>query len=175
MEKIGKLYRQDMQRQLKDGLTNRLNAFLMCYSGVKSADMSELRKELKQMGAEVFVTRNTLAKRTLKDMGLDKLTGSVEGPTAFIYSNEDASLIAKTLVKFSQAHESLKLRAGFLKENILAESDIKELASLPPREILYAKLLGVLNSPLSNLAFILNNRISTLLYILKELSKKKQS
>lgn len=173
MEKIGILYRKNMQEQLKGGLANKGCAILMCYSGAKSAEMSELRKELKLVGAEVFVTRNTLAKRTLKDIGFEKLCDFVQGPTAFIYTNQDASVIAKALVRFSQLHESVKLRGGFLRESVLGDKEVKELASLPSREILYAKLLGVLNAPVNNLAFILNSRISGLLYILKEIGNKK--
>ncbi len=173
MEKIGTLYRQDMQQQLRQGLNQKGCAFLMCYSGVKSADMSELRKELSQWGAKVYVTRNTLAKRTLKEIGLDKLCDFVEGPTAFIYSDGDAVTIAKALAKFSQTRESVKLRGGFLNKTILDDKQFKELASLPTREILYARLLGVLNAPLSNFVFILNNSISKLLYILKEIGQMK--
>lgn len=173
MEKVGTIYRENMRQQLKEGIANKASAFLMCYSGVKSADMSELRRELKQWGAKVYVTRNTLAKKTLKEVGLEKLENFVEGPTAFIYSDGDAVLIAKALAKFAQTHENVKLRGGFLKESILDDKLLKELASLPTKEVLYAKLLGVLNSPLSNLVFILNNSVSKLLYILKEVGNKK--
>jgi large subunit ribosomal protein L10 len=174
MEKIGTIYRKDMQETLKKALSKSSCAFLMCYSGVKSADMGELRKELKQLGASVFVTRNTLAKITLQDIKLEKISDFLEGPTAFIYSDADAAVVAKTLHRFSQTHESVRLRGGFLKESILDDKQFKELASLPSREVLYAKLLGTLNAPLNNLVFILNNSISKLLYIFKEIGKTRR-
>jgi large subunit ribosomal protein L10 len=174
MEKIGVLYRENMRQQLKKGLDKKGSAFLMCYSGVKSADMSELRRELKQWGAKIYVTRNTLAKRTLKDLGLEKISDFVQGPTAFVYSDGDAAVIAKALQKFSQAHESVKLRGGFLSDSVIDDKQFKELASLPTREVLYAQLLGTLNAPLNNLVFILNTSISKLLYILKEIGKTRR-
>lgn len=174
MEKIGVLYRENMRQQLKNGLANKASAFLMCYSGVKSAEMSELRRELKQWGAKVYVTRNTLAKSALKDLGLEKISDFVQGPTAFIYSDGDAVTIAKALQKFSQTHESVKLRGGFLSDSILDDKQFKELASLPARGVLYAQLLGTLNAPLNNLVFILNNSISRLLYLFKEIGKTRR-
>ncbi len=158
---------------MREGLTKSSCAFLMGYSGVKSAEMSQLRKALKQLGAKVYVTRNTLVKRSLKYLERTKLADFVQGPTAFIYSDRDAAAIAKALLKFSQVHESVKLPGGFLSEQILDAQLFKELASLPSREVLYAMLLGTLNSGLNNLLFILHSRVSGLLYILKEIGQMK--
>ncbi|MDP2938796.1 MAG: 50S ribosomal protein L10 [Candidatus Omnitrophota bacterium] len=172
MEKIGVLFRKNLQEQLKQRLEQRENAFLMGYSGVKSPKMSELRKELKQLGANIFITRNTLAKATLKDIKLEGLADLVEGPTAFIYSDADTVSIAKALCKFSQTNESVKLRGGFLRQKLLDAFEIKELAKLPSRTVLYGMFLSVLNAPLTNLAFVLSQKIRELLFLLKEIEKR---
>lgn len=173
MTKLGQIFRQGLENQLKKNLDKKNNIFVLNYSGVASPVMSDLRKELKRQGACMVVVRNAIVKRALKEIKLDKLDAAVSGPMAFVYSDSDATGVSKTLVKFVKDHESSQLSGGVLQQNILSVDEIKRLAALPSREILLSMLLSAIQSPLSSLAYVLSAKTRELLYVLKQISKKK--
>jgi len=174
MIKVGQLYRQGLEGQLKKGLDKKDNIFILKYSKVSSSAMNDLRKELKRKGAKMLVVRNTIARKTLKDIKLEGIAGLIDGPIAIVYSDSDAVNISKTLAKFVKEHEASQLQGGVLQQSILSAEDVKRLASLPAREVLLSMLLSAIQSPLSSLAYVLSAKTRELLYALKQIADKKK-
>lgn len=174
MTKLGQIYRQGLESQLKERLANRENIFVLNFSGVSSLAMSDLRKELRRQGARLVVMRNSIVKRTLKNIKLENLEGLITGSVALVYSNSDAANVSKTLVKFIKDHETSKVQGGLLKQDLLSPEDIKRLSSLPSKEVLISMLLSAIQSPISSLTYVLNYKLRALLYTLKQISEKKK-
>ena len=173
MTKLGQLCRQGLTSQLQERLTSRDNIFVLNFSGVSSPAMSDLRKELRRQGARLVVVRNSIVKRTLKDIALESLEGSISGPVALVYSNSDAVNVSKTLMKFTKDHETSKVQGGLLRQNLLSLEDVKRLSALPAKEVLISMLLGAIQSPISSLTYVLSYKVRALLYTLKQISEQK--
>jgi large subunit ribosomal protein L10 len=173
MGKIGKVFRESLASSIKEGVKSNSSTFLLSYSAVSASQMDDLRKNLKRLGASVYVPKNRIAQIALQEADQKMLAEKVTGQTALIYSNSDASAISKALTKFTEKCQGLVIRGGLLDGVLLLESDVKRLADLPSREVLLSQLLQVIISPLTNLAGVLNGKTRELLSILKQLSEKK--
>ncbi len=173
MEKVGRVLRTRLIDDIKEGLRTRQNAFLVSYSSVSAAQINDLRKELKRIGADMFASKNRLAQLALQDAHQDELAESVKGQMAFVWSNADAVTVSKLLKEFSAKCEGVKIRGGVVAGSFLAEQDFVRLADLPSREILLAQVLQTILSPLTRFAGTLNAKSQDLLSILKQLSEKK--
>lgn len=135
------------------GITDRLQrsaaAFLVDFKGMNVEQVTDLRKKLFAVEAEMKVVRNTLAKRALADFPKesDALAADFVGTNAFVFAYGEASGPAKTLSDFAKEVEHLELKSGVMEGERLDEARIKYLADLPPKEVLQAQLLGVLAAP----------------------------
>ncbi|MBF0619759.1 MAG: 50S ribosomal protein L10 [Candidatus Omnitrophica bacterium] len=170
--KVGKVYRDQVVKTIKNGIEKQDNAFIVSCLKVSSTDLCALRKTLQQKKAKVYVSRNALAKTAMKGTDFAALTETLEGQTAFVWSNTDAAVISKELIKFAEKHEGLIIRGGILSGSLLKKQDVKRLADLPAKEVLLAQLLGTLQSPMTRLARALNGKTTELILILKQLSEK---
>jgi len=173
MKKVGQLYRESLVNQIKDGVDSNSCAFIMSYSNLSSIKLSNLRKTLKKAGANMYVTKNSVASVALKDLEHEKLVDGIADQTAFIWSNSDSAEISKILVNFAKEGKKVSVNGGILEGRILTGSDITRLSDLPSREVLLAMLLSTIQSPLTRLAGALNAKTRDLLSILKQLSEKK--
>src|SRR5580698_1353092 len=172
MTKVGTLYRQKMASSVKTGVSEKSSTFVVSYRGISSAKMNTLRKDLKRKKAEVLVSKTSVARIALKEAKQENLAGSIEGQTALILSNADASEVSKVLVNFAKNYEGFLVRGGVLDGAFLTEAEVKTLSDLPSREVLLAKLLGTLNAPLTRFAGALNGKTRDLISILKQKSEK---
>ena len=173
MTKVGQVYRSGLSNRIKEGVEKNSNVFLLNYTKLSAPQMNDFRKSLKKIGADVCVSKVSIAQIALKELKHDKLAERLCGQTAFVLSNKDSVEVSKILVKFTKDAENLKLQGGLLEGKVLESDDIKRLSELPSREVLLAMLLGVLQSPLTRLAGALNAKNQELLSILKQLSEKK--
>lgn len=127
---------------------SKANAGVMThYRGLSVAEMSDLRRRLRQAQMSIQVVKNTLAKRAAEGTDFAVAEDLFTGPTATAFGADPVAL-AKELSDFAKEHESLEICGGVLDGKRVDQSDIKALASLPPREVLLAKLLGSLQSPM---------------------------
>ncbi len=171
--RVGQVYRQKLIQTVKEEIQHQEAVFLLTFSQVSGLQMSNLRKDLKQIGARLFVTRNAMARMALKDLDYDSLVQSVARQTALVWSDSDSAEVSKILTKFTKACKGCSVRGGILQGAAIKEEDVQKLADLPSREVLLAMLLGVIQSPLTRLAGVLNGKTRELLSILKQLSEKK--
>ncbi|WP_026673485.1 50S ribosomal protein L10 [Alkalihalobacterium bogoriense] len=125
---------------------------LVDYRGLTVAEVTELRKELREAGVEFKVYKNTLSRRAADEAELSGLNEQLVGPTAIAFSAEDVIAPAKILHGFAKKHEALEIKAGVIEGNIATVDQVKALAELPSREGLLSMLLSVLQAPMRNFA-----------------------
>jgi len=174
VEKVGRLYREVLVDNVKRGVENNKSVFLLSYSSISSSQMDSLRKDLKRAGAQFYVSKNRIAKIALKDLDFEKLSESMEGQTAFAFSNEDSVEISKLFVKFAKAYDGFSVKGGVLDGTLLDGSQVKRLSDLPSKDTLRSQLLATILAPMTRLAGALNAKSRDLLSILKQLSEKKE-
>ncbi|HQP10081.1 MAG TPA: 50S ribosomal protein L10 [Candidatus Omnitrophota bacterium] len=173
MKKVGQSYRENLVNQVKKGVAESDNMFLLSYSRVSGLQMNDLRKDLKKKGARVCVTKNSVVRLALKEIQQEGLSEKISGQTALIWGGTDSAEVSKILINFVKDSEHLIVQGGLLQGRVLQRDDVKKLSELPSREVLLAMLLGVIQSPLTRLAGALNAKTRELLSILKQLSEKK--
>lgn len=172
MMKVGQLIRESVINQLTADMTRRRSVFLIGYSGVSSVRMNSLRKALRKAGANLYVSKNSIAQRALKGLHYDKLADNVSGQMAFVLSDADAVEVSKVLTKFVKDCQGVLIRGGLLQNAILEKRDIERLSELPSRGTLLVMLLWALQSPVVRLAAALNSKTYDLLNVLKQLSER---
>jgi len=122
--------------------------FLTEYRGLSVKAVQDLRRALRESGAEYKVVKMTLAKLAAGDAGIDGLDEYLAGPTALAFANRDPVATAKALKDFSRSNDVLVLKAGYLSGNILSPEELSRLADIEPREVLLARLAGAARAPL---------------------------
>jgi len=122
------------------------------YRGLNVAQVTELRKQLREAGVEFQVLKNSLIRRATVGAELTELNEVLTGPTAIAFSKEDAVAPAKILNEFAKKNDALKLKGGVVEGNIYNASEITALAELPSRDGLLSMLLSVLQAPMRNFA-----------------------
>lgn len=144
------------KQQLVSEVTDKFRAsactVVADYRGLNVAEVTELRKQLREAGVEFSVLKNTLLRRATANAELTELDEHLVGPTAVAFSNEDAVAPAKILSQFSKKNENLKIKAGVVEGKVVSFEEIKALADLPSREGLLSMLLSVLQAPVRNFA-----------------------
>jgi large subunit ribosomal protein L10 len=142
--------------EIKEKLEKAKGVVLAKYQGLTVEEDTELRKKLREAGIEYKVYKNTLTTLAADQLGIEGLTVHLEGSTSVAFGYEDATAPARILNEFAQTHKKLELKAAIVEGTVFDANGAKELASIPSREILIAKLLGSFKAPLSNLAYLLN-------------------
>ncbi|WP_290490583.1 MULTISPECIES: 50S ribosomal protein L10 [unclassified Aerococcus] len=123
------------------------------YLGLSVAEVTELRKQLREAGVEFKVIKNTIMRRALDSQELEYHEEVFQGPTAVAFGMEDAVAPAKILSDFAKEAEALELKGGILEGKVLSKEEIKQIAKLPNREGLLSMLLSVLQAPVRNVAY----------------------
>ncbi|AKJ69810.1 50S ribosomal protein L10 [Pandoraea thiooxydans] len=121
------------------------------YRGITVGDLTQLRAKARQQGVYLRVLKNTLARRAVQETAFAGLAEQMTGPLIYGMS-EDAVAAAKVLNDFSKTNEKLVLRAGSYDGQVLDKAGVQALANIPSREELLAKLLGVMQAPVSGFA-----------------------
>ena len=122
------------------------------YRGLNVAQVTELRKQLREAGVEFKVYKNTLTRRAAEAAGLEGINEVLVGPNAIAFSNEDVVAPAKIINEFAKKNEALEIKVGIIEGTISSVEDVKALAELPSREGLLSMLLSVLQAPVRNFA-----------------------
>ena len=142
------------------------------YRGMSVAETTEVRRKLRAVRGELKVAKNTLIRRALKDTGYTSLEDKLGGPVGLIISTEDPVEIAKTVVGFKDLGEKFKLRGGVVDGQVVTVEEIQALATLPPKEVILAQLLGLIQAPASQLVRLLNEPGSQLARLIDAIGKK---
>ena len=124
---------------------------LVNYRGITVEQDTQLRNKLREAGVEYKVVKNTLTRFAANEVGYQELDEQLNGPTALAISTTDPVAPAKVLSDFAKDVEAIEIKAGFLDGKVISLDEIKTLASTPSRDVLIAKIMGSLNSPISKL------------------------
>jgi large subunit ribosomal protein L10 len=144
--------KKEVVSEIASKLRESKSTIVVDYRGLTVAQVTELRKTLREAGVEFKVYKNTLTRRAAEEAELAGLNEYLTGPNAIAFSTEDVIAPAKVLNDFAKKNEALEIKAGVIEGNIASVEEVKALAELPSREGLLSMLLSVLQAPIRNLA-----------------------
>src|SRR5574337_1299432 len=159
--------------ELKTALAGATVAMLADPQGLTMSELTELRKTLRQQGVALRVVKNTLARIATAGTELQDLTPYLVGPTAIIHGKGDPTAPAKLLATFSKTRPTFQIKAGFAEGTVLVGPEAMALADLPPREVLAARLAGIVQFPLRGLVAVLSGSLRSLLMVLDAVRRQK--
>lgn len=174
MKKIGLLVKEASENRIKESFKSSKGLIIVKYSGVSSPDLSVLRKMLKTKGSNLFIVKNSIARRAVKELGLDGLIKSIETPCGMIFFKDEPVDTSKVLCDFRKEHDKLVLEGGLLQEKLLTSKDIENMSKLPSREVLLTQLVVGLNSPISKFVVVLSQTLKKFVYCLDQIKNSKQ-
>ena len=148
--------KQPIVQAIVDDITDAQSIVLVDYRGLTVAQDTELRKQLREAGIVYKVCKNTMMKRAFEGTDFAQLDEYLEGPSAIAISKDDATAPARIIAKYAKAAPTLKMIAGVVEGGYYDEAGVNAMATIPSREELLGKLLGSIQSPITNLARVLN-------------------
>lgn len=157
------------------GLASAPHAFVLGFQGIKVAQVTELRRRIREKGGHYEVVKNTLALRAIKGQALESLKDHFVGPTAVVYVQGDPVGVAKALMDFRKEAPVIEFKAALVEKQAIRADQIDEIAKLPSRPELIGKLLFLLQSPVSRLARTLAAVPQQLVIALDQIGKQKEA
>ncbi|AKA71401.1 50S ribosomal protein L10 [Clostridium scatologenes] len=142
--------------EIKEKMEKAQGIIFAQYQGLTVEEDTVLRSKLREAGVEYKVYKNTLTTLAAKELGLGEIESVLQGPLSVAFGYEDPTAPARILNDFAKDHKKLELKGGIVQGEIFDADKVKQLATIPPKEVLIAKLLGSFKAPLSNLAYLLN-------------------
>ncbi|MFY4777150.1 50S ribosomal protein L10 [Metabacillus sp. RGM 3146] len=146
--------KQQIVSEISGRFRESKSTIIVDYRGLNVAEVTELRKKLRDAGVDFKVYKNTMTRRAVEEVELSALNDALTGPNAIAFSNEDVVAPAKILNDFAKDHEKLEIKAGVIEGNVATIEEIKALAELPSRDGLLSMLLSVLQAPIRNFALV---------------------
>ncbi len=148
--------KQPIIQEISDNIKDAQSVVVVDYRGISVSEDTALRKELREAGVIYKVYKNTMMNFAFKDTEFESLKDVLEGPSAIAISKDDATAPARIIAKFAKTAPKLEIKAGVVEGTFYDAAGMNAIASVPSREELLSKLLGSLQSPITNLARVLN-------------------
>ena len=149
--------------------------FVTDYQGLNVADMTDLRKNLRENNIKYLIAKNTLLKLAVNDAGIDSINEHFVGPTAVAFTSDDPALAAKILNDSFKAKELPRMKVFMVDDQVFEGAEIKRLADLPPRDILLSQLVAAVESPLTSIVGSLDGFFRDLVGSVDALAEKRKS
>ncbi|TXG87130.1 MAG: 50S ribosomal protein L10 [Thermomicrobiales bacterium] len=153
--------------ELSEQLANAKLVVLTDYRGLRVADLQDLRTNLRKSGGEIRVAKNTLTRIAAENAGITGLEPYLEGPLALGLANDDIVAFTKTLSDFARTSRILTIRGGVLDKNVISAEQVEAISTLPSKEVLQGKLLGLLQSPMARTVGVLSGPSRSIAYLLQ--------
>ena len=160
--------------EIKEHIEGCSALWLVNFSGLTVKQSQELRRSLKEVGAEMKIYKNRLFKIALGDLELPQMEEFLEGPNGFVFATgEDIAPSAKAIKTFMKSNQALEIRGGLVGDQVMDADKVMAIADLPSREELIAKLLGTLNNPATKIVRVLNEPVASLARLLNQVAEGK--
>src|SRR3989338_9729942 len=156
-----KLIKADIIQSLKLKFAEAKSVVIVDYRGLTVAQVSDLRRKLKESGGELLVAKNTLILRALDNKVTKELTEALNGPTAVVFSPDELSS-SKIIASYAKSAGLPKVKVGLTSDRVLTAAEVAVLATIPRREVLNGKLVGLLVSQPTRLVWTLSGNFSKL-------------
>ena len=147
--------KQPIVEEIAELLNGAATAVVVDYRGLTVAEDTDLRRQLREANVVYKVYKNTMIKRAVEGTEFEGLTANLEGPTAIAVCKDDATAAARVLSKFAKDAEALEIKGGVVEGTYYDAAGMKQIASIPSREVLISKLLGSIQSPIANFARVI--------------------
>lgn len=171
---IAKTEKAEKVQTLHERFAAAQAAILADYSGLNVQQLAELRNQLRASSVELHVVKNTLAQRAVEDTKFAALAAHFVGPISVAFSQHDAVAMAKALADYAKKESKLNLRVGLVEGQLLSPAQITALAELPPREVLVARLLASMQSPVSGFVNVLQGVVRQFFFVLQAVKEAKE-
>ncbi len=148
--------KQPIVQEISESIKDAQSVVVVDYRGLTVAEDTQLRKELREAGISYKVYKNTMMNFAFKGTDFESLASILAGPSAIAISKEDATAPARILAKFAKTAPALEIKAGVIEGTFYDADGMKAIAAVPSREELLSKFLGSIQSPITNLARVLN-------------------
>ena len=142
----------EIVKQTTDMLNAAQSAIVVDYRGLTVAEVTDLRKQLRDAGIQMSVIKNKILDRAVEGTDYEDLRSTFVGPTAVAFSDEDPIAPAKILKKFADDHDALEIKGGFIEKSVKTLDEINEYANMPGREELLSMLASALQDPMRKIA-----------------------
>ena len=172
---MNKEEKEQFVSDLHSRLEKAQGTFLVHYQGLKVEDINRLRNELRDIGAEFQVVKNRLLKLACDGTETALIKEEMEGPSAIPLTYDDIIGPAKTLINFAKDFQQLDIRKGQISGKVVDPNAIKQLASLPGREVLLSQTLSAMQAVPAGFVRVLGGMMSQLLYVLKAIEQQKEA
>ena len=166
-------YKIDAVNKTKELLASYKNYIFSDFRGLTVEQITELRNKLRENDSIYKVVKNSYLRRATNELDMPDMNSFFVGPTAVTLVKEDSGAAAKVLADFMK-ESPLKIKGGYVEGRIFSDKEIEELAKIPPREVLYAQLMSVMNAPVQNLVYAMNGVTQKLVRTLQALAEKKE-
>lgn len=148
--------KQPIVEEISAGIKDAQSVVLVDYRGLTVEQDTELRKQLREAGVVYKVYKNTMMNFAFKGTDFEGLAPYLNGPSAMAYSTTDATAPARVLAEFAKKAPKLEIKAGVVEGNVYDAKGMETIASIPSREVLISRLLGSMQSPITNFARVMN-------------------
>jgi len=152
---------------LTDKLGRTQVTFVTDYRGLTVAEITDLRKKLREVDAELIVAKNTLTLRAAKESGHEAIEQFLSGPTALAFAYSDAPKVAKAINDFNRGPKKLMVRGGLLGKAVLSGDPLDQVLKMPTRQQVLAQVLGGIAAPVSGIVGVLNAAVTNIVYVLQ--------
>lgn len=167
--------KQKVVASIQDKLAGSKLVIFTDYRGLNVDEMTELRTKLRIPGVEFKVCKNTMLSFALRNLGYESFEESLFGPNAVLFSSEDLVTPAKVITEFARTHKKLEVKMALIEGKMFQPDAVKNLAELPPREVLIAQVLGTMQAPITSFVRVLNANITGLARAIDQIREKKQA
>ena len=142
--------------EISAGIKDAKSVVLVDYRGLTVEQDTRLRKELRENGVTYKVYKNTMMNFAFEGTDFEGLKPLLEGPSALAYSTEDATAPARVICNFAKTADKLEVKGGVIEGTVYDADGIKQISAIPSREVLLGRLFGSMQSPIANMARVLN-------------------